>query len=729
MKKTLSEEREYIEFTLKILNQMIEDTKLRIKKIPEAFNGNASQIANIISEYTEILERLIRSKNNPYFGRIDFKGDDEEKTNEYYIGKVGLIDHDTDKEVVIDWRAPISSLYYNSNIGKVSYEAPYETINGEMYLKRQYTIESGELKSFEDVDLVSNDSILNQYLSKNSDTRSRNIVTTIQAEQNEIIREKINQNIIVQGVAGSGKTVVALHRIAYLIYNNIQNIKPSQYLVIGPNTHFMDYISSVLPDLEVENVNQLTYEKLLRELTHDKFTVINDEEKIKRSININNNLRFEKLRVSLEYKILLDKFMELYEDFIILQTSFNIRGYEIVNEKVIRQIYNEIGVDRGFEYESIKNKIDSMCAVIRRYIENHYDTISSRINDEYYLKIKYLSKDQIEKEQKNKKVIEKELKNYCNQTLKKHFYDNIPSLFNVYEKFLNNLEISNLNNIELKDIKSTVKNVKKRKIESEDFPALIYLYTKIFGSSIAGEFRHVVIDEAQDYGEFNFFALKKLMPKATYSIFGDLSQTIYAYRGINSWEQLAENVFGENCKIVNLNKSYRSTSEIVESANQIKEYIGQPISQPISRHGMPVNYNKIEENEEILISKIIKENMEAGYESIGIISKDNISSIKLVEKLLAAGIELTIVSNPNDRYYGGVCAITSHLSKGMEFDCVIVADASENMYNSNSMVDMKLLYITMTRALHELYVLYKGKLTNPLQTINLETYKQKKLIR
>ena len=207
---------------------------------------------------THKVEKLDKGLKKPYFARIDFYNDESSIKDVCYIGKIGVTDYDNNV-ITVDWRAPISSLYYDSNVGKASYASPEGTIYGELQLKRQYDIENSVLNSFNDVDTVSNDEILKPYLSVSADKRLKNIVATIQGEQNLIIRESITNNTIIQGVAGSGKTTVALHHIAYLVYNNRNLYEANQYMVIGPNKFFVDYISSILPDLDVDGVKQFDF--------------------------------------------------------------------------------------------------------------------------------------------------------------------------------------------------------------------------------------------------------------------------------------------------------------------------------------------------------------------------------------------------------------------------------------------------------------------------------------
>ena len=224
-------EKENLQEIIEKYREIMQYYNLRLEAIPRIYMNNPTMMNNSIEMYTEKISLMEKSINKPYFARLDFARDGETKVETLYIGKVGVMDEENNN-ITIDWRAPVSSMYYDSNIGRASYEAPEGTCTGELLLKRQYEIENRELISFQDVDTVSNDDLLKPYLSASADNRLKNIVSTIQQEQNSIIRESISKNIIIQGVAGSGKTTVALHRIAYLVYNNRDTIKPNQYLVI-----------------------------------------------------------------------------------------------------------------------------------------------------------------------------------------------------------------------------------------------------------------------------------------------------------------------------------------------------------------------------------------------------------------------------------------------------------------------------------------------------------------
>lgn len=537
-------EKEILQEIIEKYKDIMEYYGLRIEAIPKIYMNNELMIKNAIEMYSEKLRLMEKSIDKPYFARLDFARDGETKLEKLYIGKVGVMDEDNNN-IVIDWRAPVSSMYYDSNIGRASYIAPEGTCTGELMLKRQYDIENRELKSYQDVDTVSNDELLKPYLNASADNRLKNIVSTIQHEQNSIIREPISKNIIIQGVAGSGKTTVALHRIAYLVYNYRESIKPNQYLVIGPNKFFVNYISGVLPDLDVENVKQLTYEELCSEFLNEEISLINEDKKIALSILNEDTLKYEKFKVSMEMKNALDKFIQEMDLNILPNKGIEIKGYEIIPRDTIKDIY--FSIESSNIYDNIKKKLDRTNLMLTKYIEDNYDTIMSNIKEQYQRNINIVSKSLNKNELDKYNLVEKEIKNGCKASLKKYFNNLIPSILNAYTKFLSNMK--KYVNPELYNItsdtrvKENIENIKKRKVEFEDLSALIYLKARISGIEPYEQYRQIAIDEAQDFGDFSFYALKTLLKNATFSIFGDLAQSIYQYRGINKWEEVIENTF------------------------------------------------------------------------------------------------------------------------------------------------------------------------------------------
>lgn len=294
------------------------------------------------------LSDLKKIKNKPYFARIDFTPNDEKK-EELYIGKLSILDSNTKEPIIIDWRAPISNLYYDGRIGKSSYESPEGTIEGNISLKRQYFIENQILKKYSDIDLKTNDELLQVALSEKADDRLKNIVATIQGEQNNIIRADIDKALIVQGVAGSGKTTIALHRIAYLIYNYEKEFDPENFMIIAPTRFFLNYISNVLPDLGVENVKQYTFEDLAYEIIGKKLKISDSNEKLVTIVNkefdeINNGdidtiINESKYKSSINFKNIVDEFLKDIEDNYLPKKDFIIENIRIMRYENIKKLF------------------------------------------------------------------------------------------------------------------------------------------------------------------------------------------------------------------------------------------------------------------------------------------------------------------------------------------------------------------------------------------------------
>jgi DNA helicase-2/ATP-dependent DNA helicase PcrA len=260
MENSFNNEVKHLKFVENEYSETISNLEIKIRNLPILYNQNFEKINEERRNLNSKILLLKYNKDNPYFARVDFKQDNSNNIDICYIGKIGLLNLDN-QTIVIDWRAPIASLYYDSDIGNAEYSSPNGKIFGNLLIKRKYNIKNGNLISYDNVDIISSDKLLSKYLDENKDNRLKNIVSTIQKEQNDIIRYNVGKNLIVQGVAGSGKTTVVLHRIAYLVYNYRNLYKPNQYIVIGPNDYFINYISSVLPDLDVNGVKQLDLEK------------------------------------------------------------------------------------------------------------------------------------------------------------------------------------------------------------------------------------------------------------------------------------------------------------------------------------------------------------------------------------------------------------------------------------------------------------------------------------
>lgn len=722
-------ERVKLEQTIAIVKQILQDENLDLKRLYNDFVGDREELWRIADRKKLHISNLEVAQDKPYFARIDFVAEEDGKTSTIYIGKNGVM-KDTDI-IVTDWRAPISSLYYDAEVGKCGFEAPNGRVNGEMLLKRQYEIENGELQEYFDVDLVSNDGLLQKYLNDNNDARLKSIVSTIQKEQNDVIRKNLSDNIIIQGVAGSGKTTVALHRIAYLVYNYINSIKQNQYLVIGPNPVFLKYIKSVLPELDVDGVEQCTYEMFAKKYIDEDININPSNKKVVANISGKNKNDIDKFKCSMKYKDMLDRFLALYF-YSITSKPLMLGDFQVLSSE---EIANAFKTTENSYSNNLSNRIELTIDRLCRLIEDKQSELISKYGD--YSSELFKTAVNNEEKKKMRNMFSKdriEISKNCRSSLRKYFNKSKVNATKLYKLFLSTIsdfdiyEYPYLN--ELK--KETMKNIKSNSYDFEDLASLIYIKRVIFPDKDYEKIRHVVIDEAQDLGEFNFYSLKSTLPSATFSIFGDLAQSIYDYRGINSWEDVNNSMFKNNGNIINFNKSYRTTAEIMNVADDVAESIGLGRSDLVVRHGEEVNISETEEEKNIpkFIAKKIIEYKEKGYKTIAVISKTDLLSNYINDDLSALGINIPNVSENDDLSDEKfrICTISNQLAKGLEFDAVIINNANENIYSSSNPLDMKLLYVAVTRALHELDIVYTGEVSKPLEN-HLKKNIQKQLIR
>lgn len=682
-----------------------------LRTLPKKYGNNPVLLSNLMSSTATKITNIARMKEKPYFARIDFKEDKKPNKEKLYIGKVGVTDLDGNV-VITDWRAPVSTLYYDANLGKVEYNAPEGKIKGELSLKRQIIIQNKNVEEIFDVDSVSDDELLKPYLGASADNRLKNIVASIQSEQNNIIRKSIEENLIVQGVAGSGKTTVALHRIAYLMYNNANRYKANQFMVIGPNRFFINYISNVLPDLDASNAVQVTYEELASDFTCEKLIFEDSTKKLSDIIDKKAPKDYLKFKSSLKYKELLEKYLNNYEKTVISDTGVIINNIQVLSKDEVMETFNEvIG-------ECLEQRLDMTARVLSNRIKND-DTIYNRVKNRMLELEK--NEENIDKKRKIAKQELNMLKDLTNTGFEKQIkkYVSISNLksINIYKDFVENVDKLYLeNDVDINSLKeNTLKSLKSRIIENEDIAAIMFIRLYLFGNGEYKNIKCVVIDEAQDFGIFSYFVLKKLLSNATFSIFGDMAQGIYSYRAIGDWNEIKENVIFD-AEFLNLKKSYRTSIEIMNEANKVSEAIGLGKANPVIRSSGPIIKTNIEKDKEALyIVNRVKEYQSQGFKSIAIVYKDQTNMMDLNRLLKKEKIESEIIYKDQEKYNGGVCILTSYLSKGLEFDVVIIADADDSIYLSNNILDMKLLYVAMTRALHKLELIYNNNICKYLK--------------
>lgn len=719
-------EQQKLEQTIKIISELLGIEQKELERVYHDYSREIDErlrVANFRKNHIKVLEK---ASSNPYFARIDFKAITDSDFKEIYIGRNGI--SKDGKVLITDWRTPISSLYYDSSTGKTSYKSPTGDVLGEVALKRQYDIENGKLIEYFDVDLVSSDNLLQKYLNANNDSRLKSIVATIQSEQNDIIRRPIDENVIIQGVAGSGKTTVALHKIAYLVYNYINSVKQSQYLVIGPNPVFIKYIKTVLPDLDVSGVSQLTFEQFAKDYIGEEIEINPSDKKISASIAGKSN-DIDKFKSSMLYKNMLENFFELYLKGIVSK-PLKLNDFVVLTEEEMAPIFARALEE---QHATLQGRVDATIERLIDYVKNNVDSILTRYNEYENNLFKNASLE--ERESLRKKFIKEriEIQKNCSATIRKYFAKAVLSPIKLYRLFISMLDDFNIYGYkkinELK--KTTMANIKGNKYDFEDLAALLYLKLRTEPNRQYSNIKHTVIDEAQDLGIFNFYVLRKCLPTSTFSIFGDLAQSIYDYRGIDNWDEVNSLIFNNKANIVNFNKSYRTTASIMNVADAISESINLGKSDLVVRQGLPVSFDEAPTSNELVeqIANKIKEYKEKGYKTIAVISKTDLLSRYINDDLRELGIVIPNVTEKDDVSLDefSVCTISNQLAKGLEFDAVILNNVNDKIYSCDSTLDMKLLYVAVTRALHELDVTYNGKLPEVLQKFVTEKSKQKKL--
>ena len=714
------EEIKKVSDTIEIVKSNIEEYEILYSNL---LKGNADEqyIQNMSKEYSNKLKNLNKAISVPYFARIDFKENKQNNIQKIYIGKTGIFNNDYEV-VVTDWRAPISSIYYDGQLGKVEYECPDGIIEGDLSKKRVYTIENSILKDYQDIDITTNDEFLQECLTENSESRLKNIISTIQSEQNKIIRAKMSKPLIVQGVAGSGKTTVALHRIAYLVYTYEKEFKPEEFLIIAPNKFFLNYISNVLPDLGVDYVKQQTFEEFMLENIDANFKINPINEELSNIVNQNGETDLIKksanFKSSLRYKELIDDFINEFLQNSLPKEDFKISGIVIFNnDEVIDMFMNY------FKNNSINESKKMLTAVLQKRVSNIADELIDKLSEQRKNKLDNIDKDLSEDKIKEIRLnIFKETEYEMQQLFKggkklvldylKNF--KIEKVLSIYKKIISDkILFDKYVESELYEyiLETYKKNIKSKKVEYEDLAPLFYIQNRFWGNINNLKLEHIVIDEAQDLGEFQFYNFKEIVkPNMSMTILGDISQGIYSYKGINNWNKLNQIVFDNKASIEYLKESYRTSMEIMNEANTIINKIVDNeniiLAQPIERHGDKVEHWKID-SEDSKISKIyeiIKTHLEAGHINIAVITKDFDESIELHKKLTNYEVDIKLISENLDKYTGGTIIIPSYLSKGLEFDSVIISDS--NKY-SEDILETKLLYVACTRAMHTLDIISK----------------------
>lgn len=718
------------------LSQLVKEVKGSYSVEKETFKVLKESLEKDIGNYTEAI-------NNPYFGRIDFKenGNFEETI---YIGKNGISNTKDVEEIVVDWRAPVADLYYSGTSKESYYKSPKGIIEGKLETKRKFLFNNDEIEKVFDeaIDqiMVSGeegkelvDEFLKINLEANTGKKLKEVVSTIQKEQNEIIRWPKNLPIIVQGSAGSGKTTIALHRLAYLIYRYNENLKGEDILVLAPNKLFLNYISDILPSLDVSEVKQNTFEDLMLSKLKIKLEVYDKDKKIKQILNEKDEfkkkliLNSSKVKGTLVYKKMLERFIKLIEHI-----SFDIKDIRVKEEVLFDKKYIEKLYKNDFKMHPINKRKDEIKKYLQLNLKNKVEVTLAAIDEKYDFKVLEIKREHKDIEKRRKFLIDiYDERDMLKESVKK----NAKREFNAYFKEWKSINSSDLykeffNNEELFDSATAGRipkvleqymksefdnNIKNNIIDEDDLAPLYYIKILIDGISDEERFKHIVVDEVQDYSMFQLDVIRNLAIGNSLTLVGDLAQGIYYYKGINSWDELIKVVFNSEATYVQLSQSYRSTVEIIDFASKVLNSQNLNIKEckPVLRHGEKPKIIEVKIEEEYVteIENIIKLLKENNKRSMAVITKDDKEANNFYRILQKnSKYKFGIVTEKNDKCEEDFLIIPSYLTKGLEFDCTILLNPSEDRY-SESLLDKKLLYVSLTRALHMEFIIKLDSIT------------------
>ena len=637
---TLAEYKDYIWF-----NKDIDPHEIRSMR--ESILNHFALGESVINKH----KRLTKILAIPYFGRIDFlEKKENSKVMPIYIGIHTFYDPESRATLIHDWRAPVSSMFYDHELGEAGYRSPSGEIKGVISLKRQYRIRGGKMEFMIESALTVHDDILQKELSSNADDKMKNIVATIQREQNRIIRNEDIRTLIIQGVAGSGKTSIALHRIAYLLYTFRDSISSKDILIISPNKVFSDYISNVLPELGEETVPETSMEQILSGVLEHKykyqtyFGLVNELLE-KPSSSLIDRIAY---KASFGFISELDKFILHIENTYFKAADVKLTKYITIPAPFIEEQYLR------FNRYPIRRRFDAMA-----------DYMLDMLKIQYAFTVTTAGRNFLKKEIRLMFAGNNDIQVY------KDFFKwtNNPGMF---------------------------KMRKGHTLEYSDLAPLAYLHLALEGSGNQPfRVKHLLIDEMQDYSPIQYKVIQKLFP-CRKTVLGDAGQSVNPY-GSSTAETIQKSLTAS--EIMKLCKSYRSTFEITDFAQKIHP---NAELEPVARHGEKPQILQFGSAVEELsgIMGLISTYRKSGYKSLGIICKTEQQAREMADVLKSYANDISFLSSQSSAFVQGIVITSAHMAKGLEFDEVIIPQTDERNYRSE--IDKSMLYVAVTRAMHRL---------------------------
>ncbi len=746
--------RTWVKDKITMLKERREKLETKVKELKKASRGSYNEELETIKSIYTIADKKYNNYNEstaqPYFARIDFREYKSQKES-LYIGKFSLGDEESGEEIVIDWRAPIADLYYSGTQGESYYRSPVGIINGELFLKRKFLYKDDSIVDIFDEGIneiiiksaSGEEALVDEFLKINLEASTgkklKDVVATIQKEQNDIIRAEKNIPIIVQGAAGSGKTTVALHRLAYLLYRYRNTLQGKDIMVVAPNMIFLDYISDLLPSLGVENVKQCTFEALAKEVLGLKLKVYTKDKKLAWILEKEKDEEYKfvvnssKIKGSLTYRTMMDRLIKVMERTSGFSEDIVSQNTVLFEGKEIKRLFF-----KDLSHLSLKKRKEEIKRYLASKLDKRVKEIQEKIDFQYEYSIartKKIMEDGVERRKKlidlynERDKVKSDLKENIIKDFNLYFqkWDSIEAI-DLYKRFFNEEEV--FNEVTAGKIpkvladymkKNFNENLEKGVIDSEDLCALLYLQIIFQGIDDKDKFSHIVIDEAQDYSPFELLVLRYFTNYSSLTIVGDIGQGIYSYKGINSWNKVIEDIFEGNAVYMPLTQSYRSTMEIINLANKVllkqKNEIEPAI--PVLRHGKKpeiikfISYKAMAEDMDVIVDNLHK----SGKNSAAIICKNKKDCKQLKDNLSKySRYNWEVIGDNHKDIAMNNMIIPCYMTKGLEFDATIIYNCSSTNYTLCE-EDIKLLYVALTRALHEEYIIYKDSLSPLLEDV------------
>jgi DNA helicase-2/ATP-dependent DNA helicase PcrA len=689
----------------------------------------------------QLLKTLQRLKENPYFGRIDFK-EGQEPVEQIYLGIASLMNEEESDFLIYDWRAPISSLYYDFSPGQATYQTPSGKIDGEITLKRQFIIRQGVIKGLFDTGITIGDQLLQEVLSNHSNQQMKSIVATIQKEQNQIIRNTKASLLVVQGAAGSGKTSAALQRIAYLLYRFRITLNTSNMLLFSPNPLFNSYVSTVLPELGEENITQTTFLQFLEQHIGNGLEIESPFEQMEVVLNSQKVSSYQtrvegiQFKATLLFKDQLDNYIKSLSDHGLVFKPLFFRGKEMVSKEAMVDYFYSLPRDL-----TLSNRMEALAEWLYQETRNEAQNERDKewveeaiglLSKETYAKVHHKlqkkkgrqedSFDDLEREELllKKLVVNQHFKKIRRQIKDLKFIDLKAIYINLFQEFKVFNPAAPDNWEEVCD--ASIRQLEGERLYYEDATPFLYLKEKLEGRKKQFAVRHVFIDEAQDYTPFQMAFIKGLFPVSKLTVLGDFSQAIFPHT-LNMKTLLDASQFGlDDQERIELHQSYRSTREITEFT---KSLLVDPTDiVPFNRYGENPTVLETSDSSQHLshLLACIEDIRQRGHQTIAIICKTATES-QMAYDHLEGSLPVQLMTEETATFTKGILVLPSYLAKGIEFDAVIIYNAADDEYGDESV--RRLFYTACTRAMHELHLLSLGKITHFLDGVNPDLYVKK----